>query len=304
VGSLPILDDLPAGYFSEESPGGVLVMHADVARGFHGLGFGPESDGTLAPSDVSGRSPLGQLEVDGQRFLVRRFRHGGMFRWLTGARYLDAERPFRELIVANSVARSGVRTPQVVAARAVIAGPGLWNLDVVTRRIDQAIDYGEVLERIRAGEVEDGPRARLFEAAGALVRQLHEIGFVHADLQPRNLLVRTDALEGAKPEPWIIDLEGSSFRARLEDGERRANLRRLYRALRRRESRGEPFLRPRDVARFGRGYDPSGERRRADWRAVRAGHARAQLWHRAGWALERVAGADPSSRDGAAEVRS
>jgi len=85
--TLPVLDELPAGYFVEESPGGVAVLHADVLEPLHDAGFGPDSDGSLAPSALSGRKPLFQIEAGGETYLLRRFSHGGLMRWTTGARW-------------------------------------------------------------------------------------------------------------------------------------------------------------------------------------------------------------------------
>ena len=49
----PILDDLPSGYFVDESPRGVLALHVDVAQALHGVGYGPEHDGQLRLADIS-----------------------------------------------------------------------------------------------------------------------------------------------------------------------------------------------------------------------------------------------------------
>ena len=87
--SLPILDEIPPGYFIEESPRGILVVAIEVARDFHEARFGPQSNATLEPSDLAGRKPLQELEVGGRRYVVRRFSHGGILRWMTGERFLD-----------------------------------------------------------------------------------------------------------------------------------------------------------------------------------------------------------------------
>jgi hypothetical protein len=114
--------------------------------------------------------------------------------------------------------------------------------------------------------------------------------------------VNRGALTGTRPELWIVDLDRSFLVPELTDAERQTNLRRLLRAILRRESRGSPFLRPPDFARFLRGYDPERARWKDDWRAIAAAHGRAKPWHRAGWLLERAFGANPAARDGAARV--
>lgn len=300
---MEVLEDLPPGYFVEESPGGFLALHISVAGVFHRIGYGPEQDGPVVESDLAGRAALGEIVADGERFVVRRFRHGGMLRWFTRARFSDPERPFRELIVSNALSRSGVRTPQVVAARARRESYWGWQLELITRRVERSLDLGEALERMRSGACSEAARRALFRAAGALMRELHGMGLLHADLNPRNLLVDEESLQEARPELWVLDLDRSAFVDRLSDRERRDNLRRLLRAVLRRESRGRPFLRPVDFARFFAGYDPEGERTAADWRAVLSDHQRSRLVHGAGWLLERVLGDGPERRDGRARIQ-
>lgn len=287
MSTLPILDELPGGYFVEESPRGVLAVHADAARTLHECGYGPESDGALVPSELAGRAPLFELAGSDGGFLVRRFQHGGLLRWATGHRFLDAERPFRELVLSDSLRRVGVRTPLVVAARARSVGVG-WSLDVMTRRVPGTTDLGWVLGSARRGEIPVARVRAILVALGELVRTLHRHGYVHADLQPNNVLVGRGALEGEAPELWLLDLDRSFFVPELSDAERRANLRRLYRHVARREEQHGRFLHRTDYARFFRGYETDRPRWKADWRAVAARHSRGLTLHRLGWLLERA----------------
>ena len=298
-----MLDDLPPGYFVEESPHGFLALHISVADVFHKLGYGPEQDGPVVESDLAGRVALGELRAGGERFVVRRFGHGGLLRWFTRVRFSDPERPFRELIVSNALQRSGVRTPQVVAARARRMPVWGWQLELITRRVEESLDLGEALERMRVGSLSASARSALFRATGALLRELHGMGLLHADLNPRNLLVEEESLLEAQPELWVLDLDRSAFVERLSDRERRDNLRRLLRAVLRRESRGEPFLRLGDFARFFAGYDPDGERMKQDWRSVLADHKLSKVVHGAGWIVERLLRDGPERRDGRAQVQ-
>ena len=311
MASLSILEGLPNGYFVDESPRGILAISVSIARAAHEAGFGPDQDGPLELSDLSGRKPLYQMELDGERFVVRRYNRGGLFRWFFPQTSLDPERPFRELVLADSLARSGIRTPEVVAARAVRWGSGKavsaftpgWRLELVSRRIASSVDYGVVLEELRAGKVGPAARIRLLRSAGAMVRSMHSVGFQHSDLNPRNLLVRRDALSNAIPEPWIIDLDSSVFMENLSDSDRQRNLRRLFRAVQRREKRGKPFFSRADYAHFLRGYDPDRRCWKAYWRQIALGHSRGSLLHLAGWALERIFGGGAETRDGRAVVR-
>lgn len=285
--SLRVLEELPSGYFVEESPRGILALHTGVARALHDAGYGPEQDGEVVQSELSGRRPLHEFRVGEDAFVVRRFSHGGLLRWLTGVRFLDAARPFRELILSEALRRTGIRTPRVIAARARSARGYGWLLEVVSRRLEGTIDLGHVLGRARRGEVDRDASRRLLLELGRLVSQLHKHGCLHADLTPNNLLVNTSALDGEAPELWVLDLDGSTMHDSLTDAQRRKNLRRMYRFVERRERRYGKALTRTDYVRFFRGYDSDGRRWKTDWRAVESMHSRRSILHSIGWLFER-----------------
>jgi 3-deoxy-D-manno-octulosonic acid kinase len=261
------------------------AVRADVERDLAAAGFGPESDGELRPSVLLGRKPLWELDTRAGTFVVRRFSHGGLLRFATGRRFLDGARPFEEIRASQHLERAGVPTPQIVAARARKAGIG-YELDLVTRRVEGAVDLGEVLALARRGEVPPARVSLLAAALGLLVRRLHRAGFLHADLTPNNVLVNRGALADADPHLWLLDLDRARIQSSVTDAERRTNLRRLYRFVARREERDGRALKRTDYARFFQGYDMSGTTWKDDWRAVAAAHARASFAHKIGWVLE------------------
>ena len=293
---LPILAELPDGYFVEESPRGILAVHASIARTLHESGYGPDVDGLLRRSELEGRRPLWELAGTEQPVLVRRFSHGGLMRWVTGDRFMDAERPFRELILSDLLLRNGIETPRVLAARARSLGVG-WQLDVMTLRVEDSIDLGWVLGAVRRGEIEARDRQRLMASLGNLVRRLHRHGVLHADLQPNNILVNRSALAGEAPILTVLDLDKSRIVSKVRSEDRLANLTRLYRHVARRDRKHGPAITHSDVARFFRSYDPDGAQWRSDWNSVRERHAMGLTLHRIGWGLERmVAGRKDDAR--------
>ena len=299
----PDLTGLPADAVVERGPRGVSAVRAEVASAFRAAGWDAAGGGVLVAGDLAGRRPLRELVVGEERFPVREFHHGGLLRRLTGRRYADPARPFRELAFQERLARSGVPTVEVLAARARRAPLGGWWLELVTRRVPRAVDGGEALERVRAGELDEAQRRALFRATGELARRLHALGFLHADLQPRNLLFDSEQLAAAEPRARVLDLDGSRFEAELTELERDDNLRRLWRSVERREARGAAFLRRTDLARFLFAYESDRVRAKALWRRIAAAHAAARARHGLGWALEQLFGARVADRDGSACVR-
>lgn len=278
--------ELPPEYDVVRSSRALLAVHRSAADALRAAGFGPDSDGTMSESALSGRKPLYEIDAGHERYLVRRFSHGGLLRFLTGARFLDPMRPFRELVLAHELSAHGIATPTVVAARARALRGGGYQLDLVTRRIQGALDLGFVLSKAGAGEIGAAVLRRLESALGALVRSLHDIGFLHADLTLNNVLANSSSLEGAAPRLWILDLDRARISGALTDVERRRNLARLYRFVDRRDQRAGRSLRRSDYARFFGGYDPARDRWKHDWRAIALADSSSRAVHSIGWRLE------------------
>lgn len=289
MSSLPILKRLPGEYRVVESARGVVAVLQDLAEPFARAGYGPDHVGPLEPSDLTGRKPLFELRIEDERFVVRRFSHGGLLRWLTGARFLDAERPFRELVLADALRRAGFDTPRVVAARARRSKAGGWRLDLVTRRIEDSANVAQALEGLGRPAVGGAARRRLLAACGSLVRRMHEAGFLHADLTTSNLLVRNAPAGGEGPASLVIlDLDGSVFgEGPLDEASRVTNLARLLRHVERRRGSGLLPVLGTDYARFLEAYEPQRGRRRDLWARVRTAHSRTLGLHAVGWAAER-----------------
>jgi len=280
--SEPALPDLPAGYRVERAENGVLAVAEWAARELDAAGFGLDADGSLQTSEVAGKRALSQTP-DG-RILVRFFTHGGLLRLATGRRFRDAERPFRELWLSSWLIDRGVDTPPVAAARARRAGPFGYELALATRRIPRAQDVESHLVRARSDSAQRASLRPILAALGAFVARLHALGFLHADLTTKNVLVELRP-DGA-PRLWLLDLDRSRIVAPLPPERARTNLRRLWRFVERREERDGRALTRTDVARFLRAYEPDRRRRHALWRDIAREHAHTRLWHRLGWIVE------------------
>jgi hypothetical protein len=169
-----------------------------------------------------------------------------------------------------------------------------FELTLVTERIPGAMDLGHLLGAVRRGERRAGDLRRAIDAAGRLVRRLHDAGCVHADLQPANIL----HMESRWEEAWILDLDRSRLLGEggLPEATRVRNLGRLWRHVVRREREYGPVVGWRGALRFLRAYGVDrAERRRFMGAVERSADDRGPL-HRFGWWLERTFGRSVDSR--------
>ena len=284
--------ELPAGYRWEQGASGLMAVWRDSESALQAAGFGPDTDGALSKSDAVGRVALREIRGGEETYLVRRFSHGGLLRWLSGTRFRDPRRPFEELRLSHGLNLAGGRTPRVVAARAQRIG-AWWGLDVVTARVEGATDIGRWIAEIRKGIRSREGLPRLMSALGQLVLRLHEGGFLHADLQPNNILVEEPTSGAEEPQLWVLDLDRSVHEEALDLELRMKNLGRLTRFVERRERERGACLTRTDRMRFLRGYEPERPARHELWRGLAAG-LESSGRHGVGWMLERAfGGRDP-----------
>ena len=196
----------------------------------------------------TGRGEAYGVTLGGTPAVVRHARHGGLLAPLLGDLFAGAPRFYREAELSRALAELQVRTPAVLAGVRYRAGP-FYRADVVTAAVD-----GVDLVELFYGEAPPAGAARVavLGAVGALVRRLHDAGFVHPDLQLRNLLVGGAA--GPAPEAWLLDVDTCRPIRADGDADRSRNLDRLYRSWAKwNRLRGER-LTARDCALFSAAY--------------------------------------------------
>jgi tRNA A-37 threonylcarbamoyl transferase component Bud32 len=176
-----------------------------------------------------GREKLRAIRLqNGEIALVRAYRHGGLFRAITGKLFVSwPPRPFRELAITEELRHRGIPTVEVYGACvAKVWGP-LYRGWIVTRQLAGAQDLWMAL---RTGFVRELGTEEVLRAAARSVRMLHRQGVYHRDLNLKNILVHR---ESGGVRGYIIDFD----RAKLLPGDLPSplagrNLRRLLRSIR------------------------------------------------------------------------
>lgn len=168
---------------------------------------------------TQGRSQAHFFHHADRDMVLRHFHRGGLIGRVNRDLYLRIgaanSRALREFDLLSEMHSEGLPVPLPVAAQYVPFGP-FYRADIITQRIPNARPLQEVL----------GDRtlsSQLWGAIGANVRNLHDYGIFHSDLNCRNILIDTS------DQIWFIDFDKCEKR---EPGAwMQANLDRLLRSL-------------------------------------------------------------------------
>jgi len=218
-----IRDAIPAGYTMDHRAGITLVYLSTMTH-LRDIACTPGPLG--APSSLSGRTNLRIIAPD---MVVRLLMHGGLFRHITGWRFLSADRTLRELEVSSYLASHGIPTPEILAVR--IARQGWFlRIEVISRLVPDATDLLTYLQETRDDSRE------FMRKAGALVRRMHDLGVYHNDLHIKNLLLDVSG------DLWILDLDKAWRFESLPEFMKRLNVKRFIRSVKKWHGKGRITL--------------------------------------------------------------
>ena len=240
---------------------------ADAVRGGE-LEFLLRGPARRKRSPGGGRGGIETLQLAGIPVVAKRPVHGGLFGRMMGGLYVGAGRLLVQARCAQRLRRGDVPTPEVLAIgwRRVF-GP-LQAHGIVTRAIPRGVTLYEAIRTSRPGM----RRRAILRRCAELVRRMHDVGFLHADLNVTNLML--EEKEG-EPRMQIIDLDRGRFENRVGPIGRTRNLARLMRSYEKWLAKESP-LSTLEKLRFLKHY--SGEERSL-LRRLRAGLSlRRQRW--------------------------
>ena len=195
--------EIPPGFKKiEDGCGSRLILRGDQegALSARSWDFSTYSDELTG---FQGRERLRTVRLhNGDTALLRRYRHGGVFRRLTRSMFFTwPPRPFCELIITEELRRRGIPTVEVYAACVEPVWGPFYRGWLATRSIPGAQDLWAAL---RSGFVRDAGEEGCLRAVARSVRALHREGVYHADLNLKNILL---CLENGSVTAYIIDFD-------------------------------------------------------------------------------------------------
>jgi tRNA A-37 threonylcarbamoyl transferase component Bud32 len=231
---------LPPGFKRViDGRGGLMVVREDMERYL-------TIEQCTTARDNSGEESLvlqgrGRLKAfglpTGDTALVRPYRHGGIFRHLTGDIFATwPPRPFRELAVTEEISRRGIPTVEVYGACVKrVRGP-FYRGWLVTRQLKEGQDLWRAIQN---DVVRQEGVGKLLQAVATSLRGLHQQGVYHRDLNLKNILVRREP-DGVKG--YIIDFDKATlFLGRVPTTMVQRNLNRLLRSAHKLDPQREYF---------------------------------------------------------------
>jgi 3-deoxy-D-manno-octulosonic acid kinase len=229
---------VPQGFVQIEQGPLTLVLHQDYCERLLQCGIGdPErlcARQTGSMHAGRGAMPVIELDSSSERIVVRKYRRGGLLRFLNTDTFLGPQRSFNELAVTLAAAQAGIPVAHIVGALSLrVYGP-LYRHYLVSRELINCCDLPAWFQESTGADVDS---VALAGNAADCIRHMHDSGFYHGDLNLKNILVnRADARQ-----LFIIDWDKSLHtQGSLGQNERLRNVVRFCRSAEKLRIRGIP----------------------------------------------------------------
>jgi len=216
---------------------------------------------------------------EGQRMVLRRYLHGGLLSAVTRDLYALSPRSFRELALTEEIRSAGIPTVRPIGAVHQSVIFPFYRAYLLTLEVPDARNFIQFFQDMGSHPVGEvlALKRKIIRAAGRLVRQFHDSGFFHADLQLRNLLV-------ADQRVLLIDFDRSLRMQNLPERIRMKNLLRLNRSVDKWKRQGLPVTFS-DRLRFFLAYAGDDPKTRDVLRKTLRTYSISTLLHRWRWIL-------------------
>jgi serine/threonine protein kinase len=219
---------------------------------------------------------------DGKRMVLRQYSHGGLLGAFTGNLYFFGARSFRELALTEEIRSCGIPTiPSIGAIHHWIFFP-FYQACFLSLEVPHAMDLIQYFNGIGAHPSLENisSKRKTIRSLGLLIRQFHQAGFFHGDLQLKNILVAGDQL-------LLIDFDRSYRKSILPVKERMRNLLRLNRSVEKWRRFGLPITRT-DRLRFFLAYAGDDRKIREAMEKTFRTYSLRFLFYRLGWKVEKI----------------
>jgi 3-deoxy-D-manno-octulosonic acid kinase len=163
---------------------------------------------------AAGRGQVSRFPLSSGEGVLRRYRRGGLIARLSKDRFWG-NRMLAEFRVHVALYQQGFPVPEPLGV--VWERRGLLYRGAIATR---SLEARTLLDYLNSSET----KASLLVLCGQRIREMHDLGVWHADLQVKNIMT-----DGSKI--WILDFDNARMGKPLSDRARSRNLLRLRRSL-------------------------------------------------------------------------
>jgi len=228
----------------------------------------------------------------GKRMVFRQYSHGGLLRPITGNLYFFGARSFGELALTEEIRSCGISTISPIGAIHHRLFPGFYQAYFLSLEVPNALDLIQYFREIQVQPPRENlsSKRKILRSAGLLIRQFHQAGFFHGDLQLKNILIDGDRV-------LLIDFDRSYREKSLSLKKQMRNLLRLNRSAEKWKRLGLPITQM-DRWRFFLAYAGEDRKIREAMRKALQTYSLRFLFYRLGWAIEKIQGSQGSRVSG------
>ena len=221
---------------------------------------------------------------NGKRMVLRQYSHGGLLRAITGNLYFSGARSFRELALTEEIRSCGISTISPIGAIHHRIFFLFYQAYFLSLEVPNAIDLIQYFKEMGARPARENlsSKRKTIRSAGLLIRQFHQAGFFHGDLQLKNILIAGDQL-------LLIDFDCSYRKLNLSLQEKKKNLLRLNRSVEKWIQQGLSLTRT-DRWRLFLAYAGDDKTIQEVMKKTLKTYSFRLLFYRLGWMVEKILG--------------
>lgn len=170
-------------------------------------------------SRADGRGSAWFIRLGEDRAVLRHYYRGGLVAKISRDSFVwsgvERSRAFLEYRLLGWMQQAGLSVPQPLGALVVRKGC-FYSCDLMTRTLPDTCTLADSLSR-------ESLPGTVWQGLGAVIRQMHDLGVWHADLNARNILL--------DPKGGVSLIDFDRCRRREGEGWKTGNLQRLRRSL-------------------------------------------------------------------------
>lgn len=217
---------------TEQSPQGIVRYDSDIFETIENKHFTAQywQQQKSIAGNSTGRATVWFIQQGDLGLLLRHYYRGGLVGKINKDRFLrepaEKSRAIHEFDLLLKLREMDLPVPRPVAARMEKVGVFSYKADILVEVIPGAVDVFRLLREKKLS-------ADLWQKLGSVIKQLHDTGVYHSDLNCHNLMLDD------KDKAWVVDFDKCDFR---ENGDwKEANIQRLLRSLRKEKEKNESF---------------------------------------------------------------